>query len=56
MSCEKCEYLMELFENTSKSNRDYWLATELFIMLHDGFTFCSEYTFQQTEMVRIIRS
>ena len=34
--CVKCAYLMELYERTPKSNRDYWLMTELFVMLHDS--------------------
>lgn len=38
MVCKKCEYLNELFNNlvkTGKStNKDYWLMTELFVMLH----------------------
>ena len=36
MSCEKCEILMELYERTPKAPRDYWLMTELFVMLHGG--------------------
>ncbi len=32
--CYKCAYLHELYERTPKSNRDYWLMTELFVMLH----------------------
>ena len=34
--CQKCVYLFELFENTQKTNRDYWLITELFVILHGG--------------------
>lgn len=34
MSCEKCKILMELFERTPKTNRDFWLMTELFVMIH----------------------
>lgn len=33
-ACEKCELLLELYERTPKSNRDYWVMTELFILLH----------------------
>ena len=36
--------LMELFNNlvkTGKStNRDYWVMTELFVMLHGGKDYC----------------
>lgn len=28
MSCVKCDLLMELFERTSKTNRDYWVMPE----------------------------
>ncbi len=34
--CEKCKLLGELYEQTPKTNRDYWVMTELFVMLHDG--------------------
>jgi len=33
-ACKKCDQLLELYERTPKSNRDYWLMTELFVMLH----------------------
>ena len=32
--CEKCKRLFELYERTPKDARDYWLMTELFVMLH----------------------
>lgn len=41
MTCEKCEKLAELYERTPKSPRDYWLMTELFVMLH-GSDVCKE--------------
>jgi len=41
MSCEKCELLMELYERTPQTNRDYWVMTELFVFLHDGKDHCS---------------
>ena len=34
--CEKCKILFELYERTPKSNRDYWLMTELFVLLHNS--------------------
>ena len=40
MSCERCTLLEELYERTPKSDRDYWLMTELFVMLHGGLDFC----------------
>lgn len=30
----KCNLLSELYEKTPKSNRDYWVMTELFALLH----------------------
>jgi len=36
MPCMKCERLMELYERTPKTPRDYWVMTELFVMLHGG--------------------
>ncbi|MDD5342820.1 MAG: hypothetical protein PHW12_00200 [Smithella sp.] len=32
--CEKCKILFELYEGTQKTPREYWLMTELFVMLH----------------------
>ena len=34
--CVKCNLLSELFNKTSKTNRDYWIMTELFVLLHDS--------------------
>lgn len=34
--CGKCEFLFELYERTPKSNRDYWVMTELFVLLHNS--------------------
>jgi len=34
--CEKCDKLAELYERTPQEPRDYWLTTEIFVMLHDG--------------------
>jgi len=33
-ACEKCGLLKELFERTPESPRDYWLMTEIFVLLH----------------------
>ena len=35
-ACKKCDLLMELYEQTPKTPRDYWVMTELFVMLHGG--------------------
>ena len=35
-TCEKCKHLFEPYERTPKSNRDHWLMTELFVLLHDS--------------------
>ncbi len=41
--CKACNYLMELFKNIKKAtNRDYWLMTELFVLLHDGKDYCNK--------------
>ena len=32
--CKKCEFLSDLYNRTPKSNRDYWVMTELFVLLH----------------------
>ena len=34
--CNKCDLLRELYENTQKTGRDYWVMTELFVLLHDS--------------------
>ena len=39
--CKKCEQPKELYDRTPKSNRDYWLMTEIFVSLHDG-DICNE--------------
>ena len=40
-SCIKCDRLKELYERTPKEPRDYWLMTELFVLLH-GSDVCKE--------------
>ena len=39
--CRKCEQLFELYEQTPKTNRDYWLMTNLFVMIH-GSDICND--------------
>ena len=33
-SCPKCALLLELYERTPKLPRDYWVMTEIFVLLH----------------------
>jgi hypothetical protein len=33
-SCVKCDLLSEAYNRTPKSYRDYWIMTELFVLLH----------------------
>ena len=35
-ACKKCNLLVELLERTPMTNRDYWIMTELFVLLHGG--------------------
>lgn len=39
--CEKCELLIDLYKSTEQTPRDYWLMTELFVMLH-GSDICKK--------------
>lgn len=41
MGCRKCDLLTELYEQTPKTPRDYWVMTELFVELH-GFDYCND--------------
>lgn len=50
-NCKKCRYLKELFERTPKSDRDYWLMTELFVLLH-GADFCKEATIKMKKTLQ----
>ena len=34
--CAACEHLIELYVQTPQTPRDYWVTTELFVMLHGG--------------------
>ena len=34
MKCKKCKLLMEILKRSPMTNRDYWLMTELFVLLH----------------------
>jgi len=40
MNCERCNLLSELYDRTPKSERDYWIMTELFVLLH-GSDICT---------------
>lgn len=32
--CRRCQLLNELYEQVEETNRNYWVYTELFVMLH----------------------
>ena len=32
--CQKCALLLELYEGTKQVPREYWLMTEIFVLLH----------------------
>lgn len=34
MSCYKCELLAELYKQVPQTPRNYWVMTELFVLLH----------------------
>jgi len=36
MNCEKCKLLNEFYDQVPQTDRNYWLYTELFVMLHGG--------------------
>ena len=36
VGCRKCEMLFELYNQAPKCERNYWVMTELFVMLHGG--------------------
>ena len=33
--------ILKLFHDNIKTDRDYWLWTELFVYLHDGSDYCN---------------
>lgn len=35
-SYKKCDLLMEIYSATPKTDRLYWVMTELFVLLHEG--------------------
>ena len=41
-NCPKCALLLELYERTPKTPRDYWVMTELFVLLHGGEDVCDK--------------
>lgn len=43
MPCRKCELLAELYDQVSKTPRNYWVMTELVVLLH-GSDVCNERT------------
>ena len=41
MMCEKCDALYELYHRTPQTIRDYYVMTNLFMMLHKDIDVCS---------------
>ena len=40
--CPHCKFMEELFkEDDIKTNREYWIMTEVFVYLHDGKDYCN---------------
>lgn len=39
--CDKCELLFEWYEEVEETDRNYWIMTELFVMLH-GKDYCED--------------
>ncbi len=43
MNCPHCKFMEELFlKDDIKSNREYWIMTEVFVYLHGGKDYCDE--------------
>ena len=40
MNCDRCNYLSELYEQVEKTSRNYYVMTELFVLLH-GKDYCA---------------
>ncbi len=40
-ACPACQLLLELYEQSDKSPRSYWVMTELMVMLHEGKDVCN---------------
>jgi len=38
--CQKCKMLFALYDQAPKTNKNYWIMTELFVLLHDGKDEC----------------
>ena len=38
--CRACYLMTELFKHAEQTNRNYYLLTELFVLLHDGKDYC----------------
>jgi len=38
--CRSCDLLYELFTQAPYNDRNYWVFTELFVLLHDGKDYC----------------
>jgi len=50
VKCYACKLLQELFHNTKGTNRDYWVMTELFVMLHKNKDYCDKTTYTDRKL------
>jgi glutaredoxin len=39
--CPHCKFMADTFHEPIKTNYDYWVATEVFVYLHDGKDYCN---------------
>jgi len=54
MRCKECELLNKVFnEYTMKTNFDYWLMTEMFVLLHEGKDYCDHNTLNKHSQFHI---
>lgn len=42
--CHYCDLIYEMWEKLITTNYGYWLATEVFVILHDGKDYCEAKT------------
>lgn len=41
LKCKYCDFINYLFDDKIKSNRDYFIMTEIFVFLHGGKDYCN---------------
>ncbi len=39
--CESCKIVKEIMDK-AKNNYEYWIATEVFMILHNGKDYCND--------------